>query len=242
MSAWIELATHLLRGEPGLRHAILLTDGKNETRPHGKSWSGAFDRGRRLPVRLPGGRRRLGGRRTRKVATDPARDLRHRARPRRAASRLHHTCCSLARQDSAGDAPGPHAAGLARSSCSSRWSPTTTSRARDRGRPPGRAVPDRRPGVTSHGSTTSVCGSRPGRSTTRPCAAAAMSPCWSTTRRPARSPGAGRLDRRCRSVDPNEPAGGRGHGRRRAGRGHRAGGRRHEVGDAQTAKTSSPRR
>jgi hypothetical protein len=39
MSTWIELATHLVRDEPGQHHAILLTDGKNE-----HDQAGALDR------------------------------------------------------------------------------------------------------------------------------------------------------------------------------------------------------
>ena len=50
IGTWIACATDLLRAQSGVRHAILLTDGKDEHERAGRPRRGRRKRGRRLPV------------------------------------------------------------------------------------------------------------------------------------------------------------------------------------------------
>ena len=86
---WLRLANQVFQGSPAaLRHAILLTDGKNQHEKPGRARRGDRPVRGHLPLRLPGCRHGLGGQRAAQGVHRAARQRGHRGRPGRAGRRL----------------------------------------------------------------------------------------------------------------------------------------------------------
>ena len=149
------------------RHPV--TDGKNESETHEVFASGAGTGTGQVPVRLPGGGRRLGGGRTPDRGRGPGRDLRHRGRPDGADRRLRRHARRLdVPSGGRGGPDGVDATGsrdrLLQADGPDHAGPDGLAGRRRRpdrsGTPPG-------PGGTSRATTTCASGSRRARSATR---------------------------------------------------------------------------
>ncbi len=96
MGTWLRLATQLFLAVPAAtqRHAILLTDGKNQSESPRMLQDGDPPGAGRVPVRLPRRRRRLGRARAARSRHRPARHGRPRARARAAGVRRSRSSCA----------------------------------------------------------------------------------------------------------------------------------------------------